>query len=494
MRTTLRPGSDGSAARPPANCFLGLASFAAYGDGARHDKSERANSRLPHRARSMTTATPDQIIHLADQRYKLRAWIRTRLWAQVLIGMLLGFLVGALLGPDSGLLDPHTAELVGAWLALPGRIFLGLIAMVLVPLIFGSIVGGLTGAQSGADLRSVGLRLAAFILATTFAAAWIGVALARWLAPGAGLTGFSRPAAAPAVADGAAFDGARAPVIIAGILPTNPTASIVQGDMLAVVVLAVLVGVAATQVSRAKVDPFLAVLDALLAVAMTIVKWAMFLAPLAVFGLMAQLVMRAGLDTVIGMSGYVGTVLLGLGLLFLIYLAVVTVFCAVGPAEFLRKAGGTLLLAFSTSSSSAIMPLTVETARRLGVATPIANLVVPLGATMNMAGTALYQSVAILFLAQISGVELSLTETMLITGTLVASSIGAPGTPGVSIAILVSVAAAFGIPADGMAIILGVDRLLDMSRTAVNVTGDLVAGLVLNSTVRRADDGPAGAG
>jgi Na+/H+-dicarboxylate symporter len=286
------------------------------------------------------------------------------------------------------------------------------------------------------------------------------------------------------------FDGGQAPDIIAGILPTNPTASIVQGDLLAVVVLAVLVGIAATQVTREKVAPFLALLDALLAIAMTIVKWAMFLAPIAVFGLMAQLVMRVGLETVVAMSTYVGTVLLGLALLLAIYFAVAALVAGIGPANFMRKAGGTLLLAFSTSSSSAVMPMTIQTARRLGVSDATANLVVPLGATMNMAGTALYQSVAILFLAQMAGIELSLGEIAIITATLVASSIGAPGTPGVSIAILLSVAAGFGIPTAGMVIILGVDRILDMSRTAVNVTGDLVASLVLSE--RRVADAGSG--
>ena len=362
--------------------------------------------------------------------------------------------------------------------------------MVLVPLIFASIVGGLNGAQSGAELRSTGLRLAAFILATTFAAAWIGVALARLLQPGAAVEGLSTSGsvAVPDAGD-SPFDGAQAPDIIAGILPANPTASIVQGDLLAVVVLAVLVGIAATQVNREKVTPFLALLDALLAIAMTIVKWAMFLAPIAVFGLMAQLVMRVGLETVAAMSTYVGTVFLGLALLLVLYLTIAALVAKVAPMRFLKTAGGTLLLAFSTSSSSAVMPMTIQTARRFGVSDATANLVVPLGATMNMAGTALYQSVAILFLAQIAGIELSLGEIAIITATLVASSIGAPGTPGVSIAILLSVAAGFGIPTAGMVIILGVDRILDMSRTAVNVTGDLVASMVLSKrTIPEATD------
>ncbi|MCC5976556.1 MAG: dicarboxylate/amino acid:cation symporter [Salinarimonas sp.] len=436
----------------------------------------------------MATITSEPRVHLQHQRFRLRAWIRTRLWAQVLAGMVLGFATGIVLGPDVGWLTPETSESVGRWLALPGQIFLGLIAMVLVPLIFTSIVGGLTNAGSGADLRAVGSRLAGFIIVTTVAAAWIGVALAQWFKPGAGMAGaFTGVTAGDAAAlpePGASpFDGARAPDIIAGILPTNPAAAITQGDMLAVVVLAILVGLACLQVDRDKIAPFVRLLDALLSIAMVIVKWAMFLAPFAVFGLMAQLVMRIGLGTVAGMSAYVGTVLLGLAILLALYMLIVTLLARVSPVAFLRNAAGTLLLAFSTSSSSAIMPMTITTARIMGVPSSIANIVVPLGATMNMAGTALYQSVAILFLAQMAGIELSLPQMMLITGTLVASSIGAPGTPGVSIAILVSVAAGFGIPVEGMVIILGVDRLLDMSRTAVNVTGDLVACVTLRHTL-----------
>jgi len=438
----------------------------------------------------MTALDPLSSINLLhQQRGRLHIWIRSRLWAQVVIGMALGFGAGAVLGPDVGWLGPATAEAVGAWLALPGQLFLGLIAMVLVPIVFASIIGGLTGAHSGAELKSIGLRLTAFILVTTFAAASIGVGLALWISPGTELQGMltqqtsSRDAPAPET-----FVGARAPDIIAGILPTNPTASIAQGDMLAVVILALLVGIACVQSRRERVAPFLGVLDALLSISMVIVKWAMFLTPFAVFGLMAQLVMRVGLSTVAGMSTYILTVLAGLAVLMALYLVIVAVFGRIAPMAFLKASAGNLLLAFSTSSSSAVMPMTIDTAiKRFNVHVAISNLVVPLGATMNMAGTALYQSVAILFLAQIAGVELTQSELALIVITLVASSIGAPGTPGVSIAILISVAAGFGIPAEGIVIILGVDRLLDMCRTTVNVAGDLTACIVF----RNAGESPA---
>lgn len=422
-------------------------------------------------------------IRLGQQSAKMHSWIQTRLWAQVMVALVLGIAAGLLLGPEGGLISAETARWLGAWLALPGQLFLGLIAMVLVPLVFASIIGGLTGSGSSEALQRIGLRFAGFVIATTFTAAAIGITLADILRPGNALSGSFGISSGTAVPNGdeASFDLGKAPELISAILPDNPTASIVQGDLLAVVILALLVGVAATQVTRDRIEPFLSVLDALLSICMTIVKWAMFLAPLAVFGMMAQLVMQIGFDTLIAVSAYVGTVLLGLLLLFLLYLAILAIFCRIGPARFFRQTGETLLLAFSTSSSTAVMPSTVQSAKKLGVPRDVANLVVPLGATMNMAGTALYQSVAILFLAQMSGIELNAGQIMVMTVTLVASSIGAPGTPGVSIAILASVSAGFGIPADGMVILMGVDRILDMSRTSVNVAGDLTASTLLRN-------------
>lgn len=437
----------------------------------------------------MDNAAQDTPMQIAQQRFKLRVWITSRLWAQVIAGMVLGFGLGLLLSESTGLILPETAEVVGLWLALPGQIFLALIAMVLIPLIFSSIVGGLAGAGSGEELRSVGLRLAAFILSTTTVAAAIGVALAQWLQPGMGLAGFSTISAGPdpsfqidALPNGTdAGAPSTLPDLIVNLLPSNPTASIVQGDMLSVVVLALLIGVSVTQVQPSRAAPFLALMESLLSISMNIVKWAMFLAPFAVFGLMAQLVMRMGFETMLGISGYVGTVLVGLFALLCLYLVIALVFARVTPLRFLKAAGSNLLLAFSTSSSSAVMPVTIQTARQLGVPDNIANLVVPLGATMNMAGTALYQAVAILFLAQLAGIDLTAIQIAVVVGTLVASSIGAPGTPGVSIAILVSVATSMGIPVEGMVIILGVDRLLDMCRTVVNVTGDLVAAVLFRA-------------
>ena len=427
----------------------------------------------------MSDEPHSELTHLIQQSTKLRIWARSRLWAQVLIAMVVGVGTGIVLGPAAGWVPPATAEIIGDWLALPGQLFLGLIAIVLVPLVFASIVSGLAGVPSNQVMRKLGVRLGLFIVSTTFAAAWIGIYLARLFEPGKGL----ELPVATVPADPKIFDVSRLPDLVAGVLPTNPAASVIQGDLLAIVILAVLTGVAASQIRREKAAPVLAVLDSLMSISMTIVKWAMLLSPLAVFGLMAQLMIQIGPNSLLGLLNYVGTVLLGLALLFLIYALILKLIGGLDLRSFVRIAGPNLLLAFSTSSSSAVMPSTIQTARQLHVPDEVANLVIPLGATMNMAGTALYQSIAILFLAQISGVDLSLAETLLLVGTLVASSIGAPGTPGVSIAILASVAAGFGIPASGLVIILGVDRLLDMSRTVVNVTGDITAAVLMKKTL-----------
>jgi Na+/H+-dicarboxylate symporter len=367
--------------------------------------------------------------------------------------------------------------------------------MVLVPLVVASIIHGLNSTADPAQLRHIGLRLAVYVVATTTAAAALGIVLALTVQPGALIdlgdtrtttTGAPQPAedaaAAPPGAGGIAGLPQRMPDLLAGLVPQNVTRSILDGDMLAIVIFAILVGIACVTANHARIEPFLKFLDAILEVSMTVVKWAMFLAPWAVFGLMAQLVSKVGAGTVLGMGAYVLTVLGGLLLLLLYigYLVIVGLLAGMAPLRFVRAIGGVQLLAFSTSSSAAVMPLSIETAvSKLGVPERTASLVVPLGATVNMAGTALYQSIAVIFLAQMSGIELSTGQLVVIVLTLVASSIGAPGAPGVGIVILSNIVAGFGIPTAGLVLILGVDRILDMARTVVNVTGDLAACVLL---------------
>jgi Na+/H+-dicarboxylate symporter len=214
----------------------------------------------------------------------------------------------------------------------------------------------------------------------------------------------------------------------------------------------------------------------------------MWLAPFAVFGLLAQLTTKIGLNALLGMAVYVSTVLLGLLLLLLVYLLILWVFARQAPLPFLKAAREVLLLAFSTSSSAAVMPLSIKTVEeKLRVRSSISQFVIPLGATINMNGTALYQGVAAIFLAQVFSVDISTAGMLLIVVTAVGASIGSPATPGVGIVILALVLDSVGIPTAGIALILGVDRILDMSRTAINVCGDLTACVLMNRWVD--DDG-----
>ena len=435
-------------------------------------------------------------------RHRANAWVHGRLWLQVVIGLVAGIATGLLLGPELALVPRDAAATATAWMALPGKLFLALIAMVLIPLVVASIITGISATADPAQLRHTGIRLGIYVVATTTAAAALGIFLALAIRPGT-LIDFSATAQAasperppPPAADGSALADltGRVPDLLAGLVPQNVTRSILDGDMLAIVIFAILVGIACVVTKRARIEPFLHLLDAILDISMTVVKWAMFLAPWAVFGLMAQLVAQVGASTVLGMGVYVLTVLGGLLLLYALYLAIVGLLAGMAPRHFMRAIAGVQLLAFSTSSSAAVMPLSIETAvSKLGVPERTANLVIPLGATVNMAGTALYQSVAVIFLAQMSGVDLSTGQLAVIVATLVASSIGAPGAPGVSIVILSNIVGGFGIPTAGLVLILGVDRLLDMARTVVNVSGDLAACVLLRSSDKTATepDGPA---
>lgn len=447
--------------------------------------------------RSLTALHPRSLQRTA---HTLRGLVENRLWLQVIVGMVLGIAVGMILGPSVGIVEADTARLVGSWLAIPGRIFLGLIQMIVVPLIFASIISGLAASESVEELRRTGVHAVGFFLTTTVLAVCIGLGAGLLIRPGQyidpALVRSLAPAPVSDAADLATPSLTEVPELIIGLLPMNPLGSMVEREMLQVVLFAIITGIALVTMRPEQSRPLLSLLTSLQEVCMTVVRWAMYLAPLAVFGLLAELTSRIGLDAILGMSVYVATVLAGLLLLLLLYLLILVVFVRSSPITFLRRSRDTLLLAFSTSSSAAVMPLSIQTAEeRLGVRPAIAQFVIPLGATINMTGTALYQAVAALFLAQVFGVEISMAGMLLIVVTTVGASIGSPATPGVGIVILAMVLTSVGIPTAGIALILGVDRILDMCRTAVNVMGDLVACMVLNRARRDDPDvqpGPAG--
>lgn len=410
---------------------------------------------------------------------QLRGFVRARLWLQVLVAMVFGVAVGVVLGPTVGLVPESTAQLITNWLALPGYLFLALIQMIVLPLVFASIVLGMAAGENLDYLRQVGVRVVGFFLATTVIAVLIGLAVALTMKPGERVDAGALTAKVeveesveaperPGLAD--------LPGQIIDIIPSNPLKAGVEQNMMQLVLFAILVGVALVSMQRKRAQPLLDLLSSVQEVSMIVVRWAMYLVPLAVFGLLAQITTRLGLDALLGMGFYVVTVGVGLSAMMAVYLIIYRVWVRQSAWDFLNRVRDVQLLAFSTSSSAAVMPLTIKTAEdRLGVDSSLAQFIVPLGTTINMAGTALYQVVATLFLAQVFQVDVGLGSLVLVAVLAIGASIGSPGTPGIGIVILAMLLGSVGIPAAGIALIIGVDRILDMSRTMVNVTGDLVA-------------------
>ena len=442
----------------------------------------------------MSFSHPLEILYPRSLKFlsdRLEHLVHGRLWLKVVIGMLLGIAVGILMGPSTGLLEPKTAIVVGNWLALPGQIFLSLVQMIVIPLVFASIIRGLVASEDVEQLKMIGSRVVLFFLITTAISICIGIGLSLIIKPGAFVdSNLVRNALASAPDTGTAATAIPKPSLeeiphtLVGLLPKNPLGSMVQGEMLQVVLFSVIFGIALLSIPVKQSKPLLDLLGSLQEVCMTVVKGAMTLAPIAVFGLMAQLTSKVGFDVLLGMGVYVLTVLLGLFCIMLLYLLILFIACRTKPLEFLRGAREVQLLAFSTSSSAAVMPLSIKTAEeQMGVRPSISQFIIPLGATINMNGTALYQGVATIFLAQIFGVEISTSGIILLIVTAVGASIGSPATPGVGIVILSMVLGSVGIPLSGIALIMGVDRILDMARTAVNVTGDLVACAVMDKWV-----------
>lgn len=426
---------------------------------------------------------------LADQ---LELLLRARLWVQILIGMIAGITVGLLLAPSGAALVPEeAAQTTAEWLAIPGQLFLALIQMMMIPLVVSSVMLGIAASGDIAYVRRMGLTVGLYFIATSTIAVLIGIGLASLIQPG----DFVDPADVEAIAGGAPLDavpatleGVSLPERLVGVIPTDPLQAALDRSMLQIVVAAILVGVAIVTLSDEQKRLLIDFTGAVQELSLKVIGWAMLLAPLAVFGLLAQVMVDIGFDVLIGMSVYVGTVLLGLLVLLLVYLTLAFVAGRQRPGYFLRAIREPQLLAFSTSSSAAVMPLSMRTAEGLGVSKPVARFVLPLGATVNMDGTALYQVVATLFLTQAFGIDVAPWELLLLVVTIVGASIGSPGTPGVGIVILATILQNIGVPAAGVALIIGVDRILDMSRTAVNVTGDLTACVVMERWVGARED------
>ncbi|WP_445360857.1 dicarboxylate/amino acid:cation symporter [Microbulbifer sp. EKSA005] len=429
----------------------------------------------------MSNGTNFYLIRMVES---LGVLVRTRLWMQIVVAMILGLTVGLLLSPEgAALVSQDLSAALASWFKLPGSIFLNMIQMVVIPLIMSSIILGLSGSGNVSQLKRVGLRIAPYFVGTTTVAVIIGIILVQLIQPGDYIDESLLSAATELQVASAPqmMETKPLPERIAELIPANLNESIAMRNMLQLVVYAIFIGVAVMLLPQKQRETAVYAFGIIQEVALKVVGWAMLFAPLAVFGLLADIAIRVGLTAILGMSVYVGTVILGLLILLSFYLIIVSLVTSVGPITFLQRISGVQLLAFSTSSSAAVMPLSMKVAESpLGVKPSIAKFIVPLGATVNMDGTALYQVIAAVFLTQVYGIDLTTAQLVGLTVTTVGASIGSPSTPGVGIVILATILAGIGVPPEGIALILGVDRILDMCRTAVNVTGDLTACLVMD--------------
>ncbi|MBQ4913972.1 dicarboxylate/amino acid:cation symporter [Maribacter sp. MMG018] len=420
------------------------------------------------------------INHLSEHLDRL---IKGQLWLKVIVGLVLGAGAGVLLNPSTGLLTEEVSLRLADWLDLPGQIFMRLVQMIMIPLIFTSILTGIVS-NTSENLKSFGLRLLLYFIFTTAVAIILGLFVTLILKPGQyvlSLGGFpnSNESGTIPVEQTNLMDNI--PNTISNLIPNNPLESILTGEMLGVVIFTIIIGVAITQLQDDIARPIIRFSEAVQKICMIVVSWAMALVPYAVFGLIAALLSRTGFEIFLGLGYYMGVVILGLLLLLLFYLLMVLVVGKQSPLKFLKAIKEPQLLAFSTASSAAVMPLSMKTAdEKLGISSHIRDFVIPVGATINMDGTALFQCVTTLFMAQAYGIELTIMNLLLITFTVVAASIGTPAIPGGGVIVLASVLQSSGIPVDGLIVIIGIDRILGMFRTSVNVTGDLTACLIFN--------------
>jgi DAACS family dicarboxylate/amino acid:cation (Na+ or H+) symporter len=402
--------------------------------------------------------------------------------------ILVGLIAGATLGGLANLLvDPSVVRAGIRYGTDPvGRMWLAGLIMVVIPLILSTLA---LGVASLGSLRRVGriglLALLGFLGLTTLSTA-LGLGLMAAIRPGAGLdpdvaarlmeTFRGRTPGAMGLGDtGFGIE------LLVRIVPRNPVQAMAGGEMLAVIFMALVLGTALTLIPRDKAEPLERLLDSVSHVCGAIIDLVMKLAPVGVFCLVFTVVAQFGFDLLRNLAWFVGTVLLGLVLFQVVaYPLILKLVARRSPVDFLRRSRLVMLTAFSTSSSNATLPTTLRVGQEeLGIPREVAGFVLPLGATMNMNGTALFEGATVLFLAQVFGVELTAVQQVVVMLMAVVTAIGVAGIPGGSIPLLMAVLGLVGVPPEGIAIVLGVDRILDMCRTVLNVTGDLVTAAVV---------------
>jgi DAACS family dicarboxylate/amino acid:cation (Na+ or H+) symporter len=406
-----------------------------------------------------------------------------KLHTKILLGLVLGMALGIAVNLTVGVDNP-TVEWINTYVAVPiGQIFLRMLFMVVMPLVFASIALGVAGLGDIRRVGRVGGKAIGYFLVTTVMAATLGLIVVNLARPWERVTPETRAELMARFSNDASSRVEAAAMSTFGmdtlvnIVPRNPIRAAADTDMLGVIFFGLMFGAALTVIPTDKAKPMVAFLDALNKVVTAMIHFAMLLAPLGVAALIFTVTSRFGFDLLIAIAAFVVTVLVALLAHVSITLsAIIRFLVGLSPLLFFSRIRAALITAFSTSSSSATLPTALDIAQeQLGVPQRIAGFVLPIGSTMCMNGTAIFEGITVIFLAEIFNVDLSLGQMAAVMLMSVITAIGAAGVPGGSIPLLVGVLTMFGVPGEGIAIVLGVDRLLDMSRTTVNVCSDLSA-------------------
>ncbi len=420
--------------------------------------------------------------------------LHTKMGIGFAVGLFGGLIVHAATGGHAPWLDWLTH-----WITVPaGQIFLRLLFMLVLPLLFSALVIGISEMGSMRALGRIGWKTLAYTIVVSAIAVVIGVVLVNVFRPGGNVD----PAAAN---DLLAHASSRAGAIIEssrtqpeglqmllGIIPTNVFAAAAGNDILAVMFFAVMIGVGIVLNGTAPAKRFKDVIEGLFEVSMTLIDLVIRLAPYAVACLVFNLAALFGWELILTLAGYVGVALLAMALhMFVVYPLAVKVLGGMGPLRFFRGVQEAMLMAFSTASSNATLPTALKVAKEdLKLPPRVSRFVLTIGATANQNGTALFEGVTVLFLAQFFGIDLGLLQQVTVMFVAILGGIGTAGVPAGSLPVVALICTIVGVPPEGIGLILGVDRLLDMCRTTLNVTGDLAAAVVVS---RGEDDVPADA-
>lgn len=397
---------------------------------------------------------------------------------KIFVGLILGLIFGIIL--HSFVPDSHFKNdiLIDGIFYTIGQLFIRLMQMLVVPLVFFSIADGCRNLGDTETLGKVGIRIVIFYMFTTALAIFISLSLASLIGPGKGMNMSLGDQSFESVDTEISLSDT-----ILDFIPTNPIEALATGNMIQIIIFAVLVGllIATMEDRLMTLGNIVTEMNDLM---MGMTMWVMKLAPVGVFFLITRTFSSLGYDAILSMLSYMASVLGGLvAQLIIVYMLLISIFVRVNPFKFLKKFAPVMTFGFSTASSSATVPIHIQTLDDMGVDKKISSFTIPLGATINMDGTAIMQGVAVIFIANAYGIDLTASDFMTVILTATIASVGTAGIPSVGLITLSMVLESVGLPVEGIAIIMGIDRILDMARTTVNLAGDASGTMIVANSV-----------